>query len=248
VNHDYPPIELLVATVVAPFKAQDGEATQWLETANSIIHDAKETGFTKIHWMAAMEMDSRGLSPYSELLSRMDDISIHEGIELVTWKYAIDDGSERLDTHNRLVRICTGRNLIHEYASRTKPITHVLFLDSDITPDGDCVSKLIEVDADVVGGHVPAYCLSGSKIGGYPFPVERHWNTAGFLFVRRRVVDKIRWRSSVIDSGCSDDPCFNIDAIDAGFEATLVRKDVIGRHPDLKELGARGHDLRIHKS
>lgn len=246
-NPDYPPIELLVGTVVAPFKAASGESTQWLDGANSVIHNAKEAGFTKVHLMASIELDSRGTAPYSELLSRLDEVSFHEGVEIVVWKYAIDDGADHLDTHNRLVRICTGRNLIHEYTSRNKPITHVLFLDSDVTPDGDCVPKLIEVDADVVGGHVPAYCLSGPKVGGYPFPVERHWNTAGFLFVRRRVVDKIRWRSSVVDSGCSDDPCFNLDAIEAGFKATFVRKDVIGRHPDLKELSARGHDLRIYK-
>jgi len=177
----------------------------------------------------------------------MEQIAEAENVTQDVWTFSIDDDASQIDHRNRLIRICTGRNLTHEFAMRNPNVSHVLFLDSDMRPDGDCISKLIEVDANIVGGEVPVYCLKGPRVGGYDFPVQDHWNTAGFLLVRRNVINRIRWRADIYDHGQSDDPCFHKDAIEAGFGRTLVRKDVKGIHSSLLQLEQRGHDLKVYK-
>jgi hypothetical protein len=240
--------EIVVGTTAAPFKATSAEVTQWLECANSMALRAMSAGFKKVHFFAALEVDSRGRAPYQDLLARMAEVEkSHERIVCNQWFFAIDDGSKKIDPVNRLIRICTGRNLVQEYALRQKNMTHILFLDSDLKVSADSIPMLLEMEHPIVGGSVPSYCLAGPTIDRYPFPVERHWNTAGFLMVERDVARKVRWRSDVHDSGASDDPCYNQDAKDFGFGNTLVRKDLIGVHKPLVPLTKRGHELEIQR-
>lgn len=247
-NPDFPPGDLVIGTVTAPFKAVDDESHQWLETAEWLVRDARKVGFGKIHFFAAAEVDVRGYGVYSKMQERLDEI--HDpGNSVLSerWTFSMDDNSNDIDAINRLLRICTGRNMIHEFALQRKPVSHALLLDSDIKPDSDAISKLIEVDAYVVGGDVPVYCLGGQDIYDYPFPVQAHMNTAGFLLVRRDVLRGVRWRNDVHDSGSTDDPCFHMDVENAGFGGTLVRKDVKGHHKPLVGLKKRGHDLKVYR-
>lgn len=240
--------ELVIGTTIPPFKALDEEDTQWLECANKMALRAMSAGFRKVHFFAALEVDGRGKKPFGRLLERMAQIEAsHEHITARHWIFALDDNEDEITGVNRLIRICTGRNLVQEYALRKKRVSHVLFLDSDLKVPADCVPMLLEMDHPVVGGDVPSYCLAGPVVDRYPFPVQRHWNTAGFLLVQRDVLRKVRWRSDVHDSGSSDDPCYNQDVKDAGFGNTLVRKDVIGVHRPLVGLTGRGHDLKVHR-
>lgn len=91
------------------------------------------------------------------------------------WRFMLE-GTGANSTRHRLIGITTGRNLIREYALRDTDATHVLFLDSDVEPDPECIPKLLELDHPVVGGDIPAYCLKGPEVPGFAFPIEAHWN------------------------------------------------------------------------
>lgn len=239
--------EIVVGTTVPTFKALSGEDTQWLTNAEAMVEDALTAGFSGVHFFVAIEHDGRGISPFAALMERVAEVNGIEGGSGSYWTFSICDHSASIDGHNRLVRICTGRNLIHEFALRSGEVSHVLFLDSDLVVPGDSISKLKEMDHPIVGGDVPSYCLSGPRVRSYPFKVEEHWNTAGFLMVTREIVQRVRWRSDLHPGGtnCSDDPCFANDIRDfLGYE-THVRKDVVGIHKPLVELERRGHDLKL---
>lgn len=239
--------ELVIGSTVPTFKAVSGEATQWLENAEALVEDAVSCGFSRVHFFVAIEHDGRGIEPFAALVKRIVAANRLKQATATYWTFSLCDHSAKLDQHNRLFRICTGRNLIHEFALRSGDVSHVLFLDSDLLVPNDSVSKLLEMDHPIVGGSVPAYCMSGDRVKTYPFKVEAHWNTAGFLMVNREIVRRIRWRADMHPggAGCSDDPCFANDVKEIFGYDTHVRKDLIGTHKPLIELERRGHDLRL---
>lgn len=232
---------------MAPFKATSKEVTQWLANANEMVADAHTAGFSNVHFFVAIEHDGRGLEPFNALLKRLAKIGEIKGATTTYWTFSICDHNTVVDSANRLIRICTGRNLIHEFALRGSEVSHVLFLDSDLIVPGDSISKLMEVDHPIVGGDVPSYCLSGPKLEQYSFEVREHWNTAGFLLIQRDVIRQVRWRADdhLGGSGCTDDPCFAHDVDKICGHKTRVRKDVIGVHRPLVPLEQRGHDLKL---
>jgi hypothetical protein len=107
--------------------------------------------------------------------------------------------------------------------------SHILHLDADMCPPGDCLPKLLAMRHPLVGGEVPTYNLHGPVVPEYPFPVQSHMNTAGFLLVAREVFRRLRWRFD-LEAGLTDDPCYHADACDLLGIPTYVRKDVRGRH------------------
>jgi hypothetical protein len=236
--------ELVVATTVAPFKARSEEATQWIENAEAFVEDSLES-FSAVRFFAAIELDSSGKDVFKMLMAKLDEMNSVQYSSGDYWFFSIDDGTKELNPINRLHRICAGRNMIHEYALRNKKVSHVLFLDSDLRVPTDSAIKLRQVYRPVVGGDVPVYCRSGKAVEGFDFPVQEHWNTAGFLLVERRVLTELRWRANTNDDHLSDDPCFALDVDRLGFGKTWVRKDVVGKHKVLRDLRDRGHDLRI---
>lgn len=239
--------DIVVGATVAPFKATSREVTQWLASAKELTEDARSAGFTNVHYFVAIEHDGRGLAPFTELLTRLTAVNKIPGASAAYWTFSICDHNDTVTTANRLIRICTGRNLIHEFALRSPDTSHVLFLDSDLIVPGDSISKLLEVNHPIVGGDVPSYCLGGPKSKKHNFPVQQHWNTAGFLLVERDVIRQVRWRADdhIGGSGCTDDPCFAYDVEKICGHQTLVRKDVIGVHRPLVPLEKRGHDLNL---
>lgn len=233
----------------------DGTELGWLTHAEEMIgYDCR--------FFAALEQDARGDAPFANLLDRLG--------ENEHWTYRYDDNATEINASNRIARICAGRNMVTEYAVR-EGAEWVLFLDTDLTPDADCIPKLLEVDWPIVGGDVPSYCLGGPDLTHHPakvwleggmvwprahrasfqnppefgYPVQQHWTTAGFLLVHRQLFRKLRWRCDP-DAGMTDDPCYAADAWAMGWP-TLVRKDVIGRHAPCEPVGARGQDMTIFR-
>lgn len=241
-------MKILVASTVPPWKSDEGSLA-WLGNAEAMVEHYGE-GF-EIEFFCAIEVDGRGLDPHVMLLTRMDQLR-KRGIKVTTWKFMLDDGADEYKSGNRLFRICTGRNSAHEYAM-VNGYDAILFLDTDVLPDADSIPKLAEIDHPVVGGFVGAYCMTGPRVtvdkefeywvsyegtgrvhthGKRPIPegvdVEAHWNTAGFLMLRRQVFTRIAWNYD-LDSGLTDDPAFQRNTAER-FGTTWVRKDVNGLH------------------
>lgn len=86
------------------------------------------------------------------------------------------------------------------------------------------------------GGHIPE--------GAW---VEEHWNTAGFLLVRRDAFRKVRWGTDP-DVGQTDDPWFQARCAEL-FGQTWVRHDLIGTHakvPMVRIEERPRHDRTYH--
>lgn len=172
----------------------------------------------------------------------------------VVWDFSIDEHNDRIDSASRLLGITTGRNLAHEYAQRDPDITHILFLDTDVTPPRNAVTDLLEVVTEfmglhLVGGHIPLYGLTGPRQPGSPdaWDLQQHWSSAGFLLVDRDAFRVLRWRYD-LEEGMTDDPCFAADAKRMGFGYTLVRHSVVGQHYPARMLvpvEKRGHNLSL---
>lgn len=234
---------VLVATTTAAFIARSDPhlVLRWLEAAEQ--RDGVE------HF-AALEAPPQARAAFEPLLDRLTDV------DGTWWWFTIEDGRP-ISSQTRIHRICAGRNLIIERAL-TGAYSHVLFLDADLAVPPDSCERLAEVDWPVVGGDVPAYCLSGPAVPTrlrfrgrfsfedtgqpYGFPVQRHWNTAGFLLVRTEVLSRVRWGYDP-RRGLTDDPWFAERCEHEGFGPTLVRKDVVGEHEPLVPLEERGLDL-----
>jgi len=210
---------IVVGATMTYFALTDPAAClSWLETAEQL----RESYPDGVEFFATFELDRRGPQPFSPVMDRLTELGG------TWWTYSYADGRTEVSSANRYGHICAGRNLITDYAV-SHQVDHVLFLDADICPPPDTLPKLLEMRHPLVGGEVPTYGLHGKPVPGYPFPVQEHWNTAGFLLAARPVFRYVRWRFDP-DLGMTDDPCYAADARDYLGVPTYVRKDVIGRH------------------
>jgi hypothetical protein len=224
---------IVIGTTLAAFVMDDRNTWgAWISNASDLAdatdHDLK--------FFAAIELDGQGLSPFQPLIEDL------ERIGGTYFTYSLDDGRTKVTGGNRIPHIVTGRNIIIEYAVSISDASHILFLDADTAPPADCINKLLEVDHPIVGGHVPTYCLNGPVVEKYPFLVEEHMNTAGFLLVDRGLFRYMRWRSDP-DANMTDDPCWHYDALKFHNAPTYVRKDVVGKHypESIGPIEQRGH-------
>lgn len=237
---------IVIGTTTAPYKVlTDDDAERWFVGAEELAQTTYDATGEDVTYFAALEYDGRGMDIYQDFLAQGEELSQSPHLGFDYYTFSLNDQEPELDGTNRLFRICTGRNLVHEYAQRDRDISHILFVDSDLIIPPDSVIKLLEVGRPICGGDVPSYCMNGPRVSGYDFPVEKHWNTAGFLMIRREVFRRLRWRAD-IEAGSTDDPCFAMDAEAAGFGETYVRKDLIGHHKSLVQLEHRGHDLKVY--
>jgi hypothetical protein len=229
---------VVMASTLPAWKMNDpGCWGSWLTNAEAIrdSHDGP------VDFLAVLELDARGREPFTPLLDRLADLDGH------VWTFHLDDGAEKITSHNRLARICTGRNLAAHYAQDTGA-GWLLYADADTAIPGDALPKLFAVDWPIVGGKVPTYCLSGPRVDGYDdFPVCEHMNTAGFLLVRRDMFTRLRWRID-LDAGMTDDPCYHADATELGYP-TRVREDCVAAHwpPAVGPVEGRPHDLTVYR-
>lgn len=153
-----------IATTTTAYKCNGREELAWLMNAEEMQDEVVEN----LRWFVALEQDARGDEPFLALLEEMDE----QLPNYTVWRYRYDDGSDEYTTQNRLARICAGRNMAQEWAVRDLNMDHLLFLDSDITPEGDCLPKLRELRQPVVGGHVPVYGMHGVAIKPYTRPAD----------------------------------------------------------------------------
>lgn len=246
---------ILVASTMHAFAARRPETClSWLETAEQLVRNSP----LEVHFFATLEArTAKDRATFDPLLHRLGELHIATGGHRTDWWwFDVDDGRNMVTSANRLHHICAGRNLIQDYALGTGA-EWILFLDADMRPPGDAILNLLDLDYPVCGGEVPTYALSGPvrtepgnrrlTLGGeqYPFPVQEHMNTAGFLMVRRDIFRKVRWRVDP-DAGLTDDPCYHEDCTALGYP-TYVRKDVVGKHfpVAIPPLEQRGYDLRV---
>lgn len=232
---------IVVGTTLTAFAMDDPNCWgAWLNNAEMMQRLGESVG-RPVSFFAAIETDARGIAPFAPLTARLSEV----GGEW--WDFRLDDGRTEVTTANRLRHITMGQNLVTDYAQATWA-THLLFMAADCEPPADAIERLIEVDHPLVGGEVGTYCLSGTPITGYPFPIEQHMATAAFVLLRRDLFRFLRWRWDA-DNGMTDDPCLEHDALLFHGVRTLVRKDVVGRHYP-EAIGAvehRGHDMTVHR-
>lgn len=241
---------IVVATTLCAFAMDDRDTWgAWLRNAEA-IRESHPDGVT---FFAAIEVDGRGIGPFSPLIDRLQQL----GGEW--WEYTLDDGRTSVTTANRLRHITMGQNLATDYACSVGAL-HMLFMAADCEPPADAIPKLAGLNWPIVGGHVPTYCLDGPREEAsmtgtrldVPVPagadVRRHMASAAFIMLRRDLFTKLRWRWD-IDAGMSDDPCMHHDALTLLGIPTYVRHDVVGRHyPEcIGAVETRGHDLSVQR-
>lgn len=231
----------VIGTPLVGWKCDKREDMDWLEHGKAIKKQFPNTMF-----FAAFELDQRGLEPFSQVISALQEL------DGTYWTYTINDNEKTVDSVNRWIRIETGRNLIREFAQRKRVMSGhhwgeetpqytivnydaVLYVDSDIELTPTIVEKLFEVDRPLVGVHVPQYNLRGPVVCGDPL-MEEHWTTAGMLLVNAPAYYDLPWYHNAY-LNLSDDPTFQHLASRLPYGQTWVRHDVEANH--------RGHLAKV---
>ncbi len=212
------------------------EASRWLTHAAAMRAATPQA----IEFFLAAEVQPDGLEP------RLDAVGAQvAALDGTVWKFMIDDGCDRVGGDTRLVRICEGRNLVSEFAVRTRA-DWVLFVDADIVVPPDAIVKLLELDHPFCGFKVGSYCLSGVPVPGRRFPVEIYQNTAGAWFLHRSLFRRFRWLWDP-DDGLTDDPATYRVIRDQLHYEQHNRLDVLGEHAPLVPFEARGADTAVRR-
>lgn len=257
---------VLVGTTLAAFAMDRPELWgSWLNNAESMQRDWADAKGEHVHFFAAIELDARGYAPFDALTARLAALNGSINDYDSAFGFTLDDGRTEVTTNNRLRHITMGQNLVTDYACSRPDVTHLLFMAADCEPPADAISKLVELDWPIVGGHVPTYCLDGPRrfhmerecgdistaIKDVPAgaDVREHMATAAFILLRRDLFTKLRWRWD-LDAGMTDDPCMHHDALTLLGTPTYVRHDVIGKHyPEcIPAIEERGYDLHVERS
>lgn len=233
--------KVVVATTIPAYVMDKPESYEaWLYNAEAMRED-----WPMVEFFAALETDSRGRCVFDPIMHRLAELHGH------WWFFHLDDGAEEITTANRLRRITTGQNLATDY-SLSAGCTHMLFMAADCAPPGDAISKLLELDHPLVGGHVSTYCLDGPVVPKY-IPTHRdqireHMATAAFVMIRRDLLRFIRWRWDS-EVGMSDDPCLHHDAQTFHDIPTYVHHGVVGKHfpESIGPIEDRHHDRRLYR-
>ena len=237
----------VIGTPLVGWKADMGEEMSWLENSKQIAEK-----FPNVKFFTALELDSRGLEPFSRVLSALKEINGD------FWTYTINDMESTVTSSNRWIRIETGRNLIREFAQRLRKTSGhhwgedcteenfgvvnydaILYVDSDIILTAEIIEKLFEVDHPIVSADVPVYGLKGKAVSTNP-RIEEHWNTAGMLLVNSPAFYDLPWYHNAY-LNLSDDPTFQsmaerlhrrvgAEVFEDTYGMTWVRKDISAKH------------------
>lgn len=215
-------MKIAVCTTLAAYVMDQQETWgSWIANADRVRLFAKDAGHDT-QYFAAIETDARGLAPFAELLAMLRSVNGE------WWTYSLDDGRTEVDSHNRLRHLTMGQNLASEYAN-AGGFDWMLFMGADTLPPVDIIPKLLEADHPLIGAEVPTYCLGGTVVDGYDFPVQRQMNTTSALMIRRDVFKRLRWRYD-LELGLTDDPAYQLDAQDLLGVPSYCRKDCIAQH------------------
>lgn len=227
-------MSIVVGTTLAAFVMDQPDTWgAWLRNAETLqaSHDGP------VRFFAAIEVDARGIAPFTPLLDRLAELGGEH------WTFLLDDGRTQVTTANRLRHITCGQNLVTDYAV-TADADWLLFMAADCMAPDDVFARMLEMGHPLVAPNSPTYCLTGPEVAGFPFPVQDVMASAACIFIARDVFRRLRWRWDSVDS---DDPCYHKDAVDLLGIRTLVRQDVTARHfPEaIGPIEGRGHDMRV---
>lgn len=237
---------VLVATTLAAYVMDQPDTWgAWLRSAEAWRADVGAVDF-----FAAIEVDARGLEPFTPLIDRLRELGG------TWWTFNLDDGRTVVTTGNRLRHITVGQNLASD-AACSGAYTHMLFVAADCAPPPDALGKLVEVgevvdDAHVVGAYCPTYCLPFRPVPVGRFPLGTFVDadtlcfSAAAVLLDREAFRKLRWRWDA-DAGMSDDPCLQHDAWYNHGWPTYVRLDVEAAHfpQAVPAIELRGHDMTV---
>lgn len=159
INYD---ARVLIGSTLVSWKCDKKEHLEWLKNRKKI-----KNRFPNVMFFASLELDSRKLNPFSELLEQIKEV----GGEY--WTFEINDKRKVVGSQNRWIRMGTGRNLIREFAQiKTWPedcekekegpkinYDSILFVDSDIEINIMLLEKMLRVDNYLVGIEMPEYQL-----------------------------------------------------------------------------------------
>lgn len=245
----------------------------WLRNAEQL----RASTSVPIDVFAAIQVDARGLTPFTPLLDRLAALYRGECDEPY-WTYQLDDGRTSVTTGNRLRHLTFGQNMANDRACAGE-YSHLMFMAADCMLPDDGIEKLLEVDEHVVGAWCPTYGLPtvdirdvlmptsltdeftwavtrhrtyGSPTPSFPLHVATSPDVLAFsaaaVMLDREAFRKLRWRWDV-DVGMSDDPCLQHDAWYSHRWPVYVRPDVRARHfPEaIGAIETRGHDMTVHR-
>lgn len=256
--------KVAVCCTLAAYKCMSGrplaESQSWLTHASAWAEQGHE-------FFAALQVGHGHDGAFDPLCGRLAEL------DATVWTFSIDDGADTITSNGRLLGICTGRNMAHEYMNRSPWFTHLLFLDSDVEPPIDGIEKLLEVDWPVVAGRIGTYCMERPKLtyehvqddywkllgsdhlGPWNTPttkkrfpddadVREGWQSAGCWMLQRLAVNRIRWGTD-LSAGVTDDPWTADLAVRVGLGPIWQRYDCVATHwpQSIGPLEARGHDL-----
>ena len=211
---------VVIGTTLAAFAMSEPDRWDaWLRNAErqKASHDAGVEHF------AALQVDARGIEPFTPLIERLDAIGG------TWWTYSLDDGRTNVTMTNRWRHITFGQNLVVEYCQSRPDVTHLLFLAADCAANSDVIPRMLEMDHPLVAPFISTYGLRGPKVDRYEYHVEEAMASAAAIFIARDVFRRIRWRWD-LDAGMSDDPCYHHDAKTLLGVPTYVRHDCRARH------------------
>jgi hypothetical protein len=224
----------VIGTPLVGWKCDRGEHLKWIENSHAVIEQ-----FPNAKFFAALELDSRGLEPFTPVLNALQQVDGEH------WTYTINDHETVVNSKNRWIRIETGRNLIREFAQRKRVMSGhhwgeetpqytifnydaVLYVDSDMMLTPLLIEKLFEVDRPLVGVYVPQYNLHGPVVCSGPL-IKEHWTTAGMLLVNAPAYYDLPWYHNAY-LNLSDDPTFQHLAERLPYGQTWVRHDIEAHH------------------
>lgn len=198
----------------------------WLRTAKEIQASVDD----EVRFFAALQFDGRGhglFEPVLDLLTKVGG---------AWWFYSLDDGRKQVTGENRGRHLCTGLNLISEYATSVGA-HHLLQMAADCEPPADVLPRLLEVRSGIVaaacstyfGDYSHPFFTSEPAADVYPFPVVGPPMTSVCCLIHRDVFKRLKWRWDG-DLGLTDDPAYTKDGREMLGVKTLTRLDCVATH------------------
>lgn len=194
----------------------------WLTNAEEI-----QASHDEVKYFCAIQVDGRGITPFARLIERIENV----GGEW--WTYSLADGRTKVTGENRGRHLCTGLNLVSEYATSVGA-THLLRCEADVAPAVDVIPKLLAVNNGIAASACSTYFSYDhpsywTRRPEYDFPVVSGLMTAACVLIERELFKSLKWRWDK-EAGQSDDPAFSYDAQRFFGVDTLTRLDCVCSH------------------
>lgn len=241
---------ILVASLIAPPILDDRRRWgSWMCEHERIKASVPDT---EVRYYCSVELDGRGLAPYRE----SGWLEAAEEAEVAYETFTYNSGRTFIHTENRLKHICMGRNMVSHHAIEDEHVTHIMWIDGDVTPPHNIIPNLLAVDYPLVSAFIPTYCFHAPRLYNNPRNPEqeypREWkieptpqSSAGAWLMERSVFASLRWRTDPA-LHLSDDPALLYDLVHVlGVDPpVLQRSDTVANHwpPTIGPIETRLHN------